>query len=65
MVFYGLALPSSVYDFCLIVFIVIITMPMWFNMILISFSFLGANIEPKHFMSYKELGKSILNKIND
>lgn len=34
-------------------------------MILVGFSFLGAKIEPKHFMSYKEFGKSILNKMND
>lgn len=65
MVFYGLALPSSITNFCLIVFIVILTMPIWFNMILVGFSFLGVKIEQKHFMSYKELGKSILNKLND
>ena len=29
MVFYGLALPSSVTEFCLIIFIVILTMPIW------------------------------------
>ena len=65
MVFYGLALPSSAAEFCLIVCIVILTMPLWFNMILVGFSFLGAKIKPKHFMSYKEFGKSILNKMND
>lgn len=64
MVFYGLALPSGAYEFCLISFIVILTMPIWFNMILMFFSLLGANIEQKHYMSYKELGKNIL-KIKD
>lgn len=65
MVFYCLALPSSVTEFFLIVCIIIFTMPIWFNMILVVFSFLGAKIKPKHFMSYKEFGKSILNKMND
>lgn len=65
MIFYGIALSSSVTEFCVILFIVILTMPIWFNMILVGFSFLGAKIEPKHFISYKELGKSILNKLND
>lgn len=64
MVFYGFALPSSVTEFFLIVCIVILTMPIWFNMILVVFSFLGAKIETEHFMSYKEFGKSIL-KMND
>lgn len=65
MVFYGLALPSSVTEFCVIFFIVILTMPIWFNMMLVFWCLLGANIEPKYFMSYKELGKSILNRIKN
>lgn len=59
MVYFGFALPETVTDFCIIASLILLAIPLLFNMVLVFFSMAGANIERKHFMSYTELGKAI------
>ncbi|MDI6976143.1 hypothetical protein [Serratia sp. Se-RSBMAAmG] len=59
MVYFGFALPETVTSFCIIACLILLAMPLLFNIVLVFFSMAGANIERKHFMSYTEIGKAI------
>lgn len=59
MIYFGFALPETVKEFFIVACLILLAMPLLFNMVLVFFSMAGANIERKHFMSYTELGKAI------